>query len=327
MISKIIGNQEKPVSGSDPVLDPRASGIDYSGTVSGSTADNVQDAIDEDKAAIKAISDVYGAKNLAIPTNAVTSATVVFTANADGSVTATGTATGGQAIFGVDVTSKFKSGSSYILSGGIDGNKYAWLNAMNGDAYVRTLALSTGGDTEPFIVDFSDYDRLIYGCAINSGYGNCTFYPMIRDARIQNNTYVPYAMTNQELTDELEKKKMPLGLTVYACTAATGNIFERWIKFESEATCLGYTFNIDPSITKIKIKAALTAGSVQVGIMEFDGTLYDAILSGAKRHEYVHIQSAGEYTLSRTYSRACKLYIGSYGVSTSAEITIDTEFV
>lgn len=148
------------------------------------------------------MANVLGAKNL-MPNNAVSYSIhgITFTVNSDGSVTANGTATELTLLFCIR---EFKpNNGNYILSGGVRDGVFVFINENNGTTFVRNV-ISVGNDTQ-FALNYSDYDNLDCGIGIESGVtvNNETFYPMIRPASITDDTYVPYAMTNRELTKKL----------------------------------------------------------------------------------------------------------------------------
>ena len=149
---------------------------------------------------IEAIVNVYGSKNL-LPNNATSQVIngVTFTVNSDGSITANGTATantnlelvhyldmnicGGKIISGCN-SGSFSTYYLYVQQAGSPYTIYARctdqpviLPVVSGNAWCRFYVIS--------------------GTTLN----NVTIYPMIRDSRITNPTYVPYAMTNRELTE------------------------------------------------------------------------------------------------------------------------------
>ena len=154
------------------------------------------------------MNNVLGAKNL-LPNNAesLTYGGITFTVNSDGSVTANGTATELVLLFYVQ---KFKpKNGNYILSGGIRNGAFVFVNENNGTTFVRNV-VSIGNDTQ-FTLNYSDYDNLDCGVGIESGVtvNNETFYPMLRPASIEDDTYVPYSMTNREITPYVQSISNP----------------------------------------------------------------------------------------------------------------------
>ncbi len=166
---------------------------------------------------------VLGAKNLLpIEVNSRTIQSVVFTVNADGSISANGTASPEAVIWDI-CTNLFLKAGTYILTGcpeGASASTYELLINNSGTTYrdygdgVKfTLAADTTLDNVRIIVR--------QGAAIS----NKVFYPMLRLASDSDDTYVPYAMTNRELTKEVNElsDKMPFTLIRYSVTESSGN--------------------------------------------------------------------------------------------------------
>lgn len=187
--------------------------ITYDNTVSGLTADDVQEAVDELKGitddlddAIDAIVNVYGAKNLfkypyyegSKVLNGIT-----YTVNSDGTVTASGTASA-DGVFGMLRYDKSLAKGDYILSNGLPNTATGiYILAYNGTTYVRHLAAYNGGAEQTFTIDYNGYDSIVADYFVPNGTDlttPVTVKPMIRDARITDATYEPYAQTNRELT-------------------------------------------------------------------------------------------------------------------------------
>jgi hypothetical protein len=164
-----------------------------------------------DETEVAAIENVYSAKNL-LPNTAVTQTIngVTFTPVYDNNgsllyINANGTAT---ARADYDLYSreswskKFEYNKEYFLSGSVNGSPNTFYMRVDGNTTVD--AFNYDGDTLFTITD----QTKIYNiqCRVMQGYAanNLKFYPMIRDARIKDSTYVPYAMTNRELTERVE---------------------------------------------------------------------------------------------------------------------------
>lgn len=158
------------------------------------------EVVADNTGAIEAIVNEYGAKNL-LPCTATTatSGNVTFTVNSDGSVTVDtgGAAADANRYINVGIPS-LKEGDKIILSG-CPNNPDLWqgtqidINGVTGtEQHGEELHLTVTADmvNQPVRV------RIAAGQELS----NYTFYPMIRDARIADSTYVPYAMTNRELT-------------------------------------------------------------------------------------------------------------------------------
>lgn len=164
------------------------------------------------------IVNIYGAKNL-IPYPYLNKSGTVFrgvtyTVNADGSITANGTATGGDSAFFIlqrnvdnDFLSRIGQGS-FILSGCPAGGSLQtyYLNFNYGDAQssAGNLGQDTGNGKEITIdTDITQYNAQI-SILIREGVtvSNLTFYPMLRMASIKDDTFVLYAPTNAKLNED-----------------------------------------------------------------------------------------------------------------------------
>lgn len=215
-----------------------ASTVPYDHTTSGLTATNVQDAIDEiDDAVDDAVPKTreingydlsedrtlflqdFGSKNL-LPNTATTQTIngVTFTVNDDGSVTVNGTATGSNADFNIIATASgaldFLPSGDYILSGCPSGGSWSSYNLQveNAGAWV-----GDNGEGGTFTRSSSGEDRVRIHVATGTTVSNLTFYPMIRPAGT-GDTYVPYAKTNVELTQDISKS------TEISATFDVGNL-------------------------------------------------------------------------------------------------------
>lgn len=152
---------------------------------------------------IDAIVNVYGGKNL-LPCTATTatSGNVTFTVNSDGSVTVDtgGAAADANRYINVGIPS-LKEGDKIILSG-CPNDPDLWpgtqidINGVTGtEQHGEELHLTVTAD----MVNKPVRVRIAAGQELS----NYTFYPMIRDARITDSTYVPYSMTNRQLTERV----------------------------------------------------------------------------------------------------------------------------
>lgn len=150
---------------------------------------------------------VLGAKNL-LPNTAKTQTIngVTFTVNADGSVTANGTASADAVLWltpstiqdqipknvGIILSGCPQSGSAttYYLS--------TRIGLLPNDSYVRNDVDSGNGVN----LQITEQNTIKCSANIKSGQtvSNLTFKPMLRLTSDPDDTYVPYAMTNRELT-------------------------------------------------------------------------------------------------------------------------------
>ena len=142
--------------------------------------------------------DLFNVKNILPQPQAATKEDqgITFTKNDDGSVSISGT-TSATALWRYNVT---LPKGTYIISGRISASVWIglYVNATN------TYKVNTASaDDVKFTVD----EDTTYGMTIRVGHPNAfsepvKIYPMIRLAEDSNNTYQPYAMTNQQLTAE-----------------------------------------------------------------------------------------------------------------------------
>lgn len=143
-----------------------------------------------------------GGKNLLPNTGTSTTINgVTFTVNADGSVTVNGTATATADYYGMAQVSL--GSGTFALSGCPEG----------GSEQTYFLGVRVNNSWSASGKDYGDGKTVTgeitrWAITIRSGYtaDNLTFYPMLRDASIQDDTYVPYGMSNAELTEELTLK-------------------------------------------------------------------------------------------------------------------------
>lgn len=155
---------------------------------------------------ISAIINVNGSKNILpnLMKKPYTDYGGTFTPNSDGSVVVSGTVATQDIycpLMGDVNTRWIPARGDYIATGG-NATALLVLHAYSGNAYVKTLAISP--TTESFTNDYSDYDNIRPFIVILNGTDlttPVTVYPMVRDARIVDPTYKPYAETNLQLTN------------------------------------------------------------------------------------------------------------------------------
>lgn len=126
-------------------------------------------------------------KNL-LPNTAITQTTkgVTFTVNSDGSVTASGTAAGGNSIFELNRT--FNTPGDYIATGGLGPHLQLVIYYQSLDG--KDVFFTTSKE-HPFTLPESN--RVSYYLQVLDGYTvNATAYPMIRRASETDPTYEPY---------------------------------------------------------------------------------------------------------------------------------------
>lgn len=178
-----------------------ASQVDYDNSNSGLTATTEQDAIDELAVTSDCMLNELGAKNLC--PNTATSQTVngvTFTVNSDGTIRAVGTATSA-ILFEISIKPTLEDGT-YILSGCPQGGSpdTYYLHYTNA---VDTAFSDYGEGVEFTPFDYAQSPNAKVRLCIKPAAGavDLLFKPMIRPASIVDSTYVPYAMTNRELTN------------------------------------------------------------------------------------------------------------------------------
>jgi len=133
---------------------------------------------------------------------------ITWTDNGDGSVTANGTAgTGGCSyLLNSQASGKFikKPAGTYKLTGCPSGgaSNYRLVANMADNGTLMTMQDVGSGAERTFTTDMTIYtgEYIYLYVAEGKTVTNITFYPMLRDARITDSTYVPYAKTNRELT-------------------------------------------------------------------------------------------------------------------------------
>lgn len=151
-----------------------------------------------------------GAKNI-MPNDSDTATIngITFTKNNDGSVTINGTST----ITGTTYYNLYKSasvgrytklvqGKSYILSTGVTvptGMSVQFRKRTDTSEY---YAVEAGQSEKQFT--WGNDDEAFGFIAVGAGetIDNTTIYPMVREASISDDTYVPYGMTNAELSED-----------------------------------------------------------------------------------------------------------------------------
>lgn len=138
---------------------------------------------------------ILGAKNL-LPNNAViqTIEGVTLTKNADGSINLNGTASKDNSNYVIDTFTI--SAGTYILSK--TGFSNVGLQITDNPVTKELYRATVNEVVMTFTQDVSIKARIsLYA---NATYNNVTIYPMIRLATDTDDTYVPYAKTNKELT-------------------------------------------------------------------------------------------------------------------------------
>lgn len=139
---------------------------------------------------------VLGAKNLC-PNNAVdtTNRGITYVVNSDKTIKGNGTATGGSS--SLEIYKGTLTPGDFILSGGISDYYCVGLRETSASSWIGR---SAGNDVPVTIEENVSYTIFVWikdGITAN----NVVFKPMLRLASDPDDTYVPYAMTNRELTE------------------------------------------------------------------------------------------------------------------------------
>ena len=152
-----------------------------------------------------------GAKNL-LPFpysgyETITENGLTYTINEDYSITIQGTASAECYFLFVLARQKFNlpDGNYILTSKGVSPSIITWVNEWQNGAYKRNLTWASDPDIDyPFTIDTSGFDSLEIGITIyQNAVINTTIYPMIRLASDTDDTYQPFAMTNQQLTGDM----------------------------------------------------------------------------------------------------------------------------
>lgn len=157
----------------------------------------VYSSVDALSTALTTYENVCGAKNL-LPNNATTKVEngVTFTVNSDGTVTVNGTSTGW--ISFILFSGTLPKGTYTFSDGGVSvaGSERFEITDANESTIIASCINGAN-------IDFTLNSNTAIKCRIACGTGktisNKTFYPMVRPVGTDG-TYVPYAMTNRELT-------------------------------------------------------------------------------------------------------------------------------
>ena len=163
---------------------------------------------------VKDMNNVYGSKNL-LPNarvNTTYGSTLKFVTDEDGIVTVTGNASGNNYFY---VSTQQDAKAIPYPFDSVDTKLSGCPSGGSTSGYRMTLVLYSDAEATTSIASYRDigegvivpatpnaYYRVTITIPSGSGY-NLTFKPMLRLASITDDTYVPYAKTNKELTDDL----------------------------------------------------------------------------------------------------------------------------
>ena len=185
---------------------------------------------------VEAIVDVYGAKNQSNQTfTSQTIDVVSHTPNADGSLTVTTNGASTTTVVATVISTSFTvEKGTYLFTFAKDSDEpttspYSIIARDSSNTYVCG---STGTKAQRTIT-FSQDTTIHYECycGANNVVSDVTFYPMIRDARITDPTYAPYAKTNQQLTADKAERSDLATLNLTGSTNTTGSTINEGVYF------------------------------------------------------------------------------------------------
>ena len=159
------------------------------------------------------MNNVLGAKNFINVTSTTSTYNgLTFTINADNSVTVNGTATV-RSYFTLsnEIAWDLKAGN-YIINGCPSGGSASTFELQirtdESDSSLWIFGIDYGNGAN-FNIASDKKVKAYIGVQSGVTVTNKTFYPMLRPASIQDDTYVPYAMTNREMTPYVQSISNP----------------------------------------------------------------------------------------------------------------------
>ena len=239
---------------------------------------------------VEAIVDVYGAKNLNVyPYYETTKSEngITYTDNGDGTITISGISSGNSSFFFndnvIDAKCKLKAGS-YKFNGFVDGGSsttyriYVLANYGNGNEILATI---TDSSDVTFNVASDVYIRTYIYISSGNFSTPVTIKPMIRDARIIDDTFVPYAKTNQQLTANVSGLSNRNLLdnpwfTVNqrgATTITSGYGADRWKRDLGTLVFSSSGMQVDHGQATQPFEAQLPNGTYTASVLYSDGTI------------------------------------------------------
>ncbi len=163
----------------------------------------VKAAVDDkaNQSEVNDILNVYASKNL-LPslTSTYTWNEVTYTPQSDGSIVVTGTASPDTSLAMLTTTTVLPAGS-YVVSSGVTMTNP--IELVIDDTNNNRLATVNSGNYRNFTIDSDTTIKCYIWIYKGTDAGGIRIYPMIRKVSIADDTYVPYAKTNKELTEEL----------------------------------------------------------------------------------------------------------------------------
>lgn len=253
-------------------------------SITDDTYESYHESVEEVVEQIYADNGVLGAKNL-LPNNATSQTIngVTFTVNADGSVTVNGTATASADLqcgsyntpYYYDFVNKYKGTDRKFRFTGKTSNVRLQFWSTNFTVYDENAFAF------PANINMNNFNFSIHvdnGATVN----NETIYPMMILASDPDDTYVPYAMTNREITDAvntLQNKINPLFNINTIDTTKTADDYPLGI--------------FDIKLTSGTVISGITVGANMRGIASNNDGVLIAYVSGADGTTYVVTYSVG----------------------------------
>lgn len=185
---------------------------------------------------IEAIVDVYGAKNQSNQTfTSQTIDVVSHTPNADRSLTVTTNGASTTTVVASVISTSFTvEKGTYLFTFEKDSDEpttspYSIIVRDSSNTYVCGSTQTKAQRTITFAQDTTIHYECY--CGANNVVSDVTFYPMIRDDRITDPTYEPYAKTNQQLTADKAERADLATLNLTGSTNTTGSTINAGVYF------------------------------------------------------------------------------------------------
>ena len=241
---------------------------------------------------VEAIVDVYGAKNLlAYPYSNTTKTEngITFTDNGDGTVTVSGTASANTGFVLRNADQTLLKGS-YIMTGDPAGSSSSTYEMYLYDGVHRKCGtvFTESSDKTNITVVIQIYN----GTSISTP---ITFYPMIRDSRIVDDTFVPYAKTNLQLTNDKAERADLATLNLTGSTNSTGSTINA-----------GTYFYLNGSYCKAK--TAIANGATFTLNTNFEVVTVGGELENLAANKTTIAVNIGSYSENDPYTAPCDGY-------------------
>ena len=177
---------------------------------------------------------------------------VVRTVNADGSMSLSGTADANTTMNINTITgAELKAfGAKFKLTGGISSSIYLAFRSSDWSLNIKDTGDGATIETSDLVDATSYYISLVISSGTNTT--GKVIYPMIKNVDDTSDIWVPYAMTNQQLTGSAEDQKTTINAIISAATEAAD--------FAAFKTAMGA---ITP-VTRSAAPAEETRGTVEV---------------------------------------------------------------